>query len=133
MSDDAGVRRKYLRPVTGAQGASGARRPVKLGAGRSAARAVPAALRARHATASATPGNEWVGSNFMTLRHAALPHSHSMVLGGLEEMSYTTRLIPLTSLIILFEIRASSSWGSLAQSAVMPSTLLTARRAMTFS
>lgn len=32
-------------------------------------------------------------------------YSHSMVAGGLELMSYVTRLIPRTSLMILFEIR----------------------------
>ena len=39
----------------------------------------------------------------------ALAHSHSMVLGGLEEMSKTTRLTPLTSLMMRFEILPSSS------------------------
>ncbi len=36
-------------------------------------------------------------------------YSHSMVLGGLEEMSYTTRLTPLTSLMILEEMRPRRS------------------------
>jgi len=36
-------------------------------------------------------------------------HSHSMVLGGLEEISYTTRLTPLTSLMIRLEMRARIS------------------------
>lgn len=54
-----------------------------------------------------------------TLSH---PHySHSMVLGGFDEISYTTRLIPRTSLMILFEITASTSGGMRNQSAVMPS------------
>ena len=38
-------------------------------------------------------------------RHASRFYSHSIVLGGLEEMSYTTRLIPLTSLMMRVEIR----------------------------
>ena len=38
-----------------------------------------------------------------------LNHSHSMVAGGLLEMSYTTRLTPLTSLMILPLMRAMSS------------------------
>ena len=34
-------------------------------------------------------------------------HSHSMVAGGLPEMSYTTRLIPRTSLMMRLETLAS--------------------------
>src|SRR3990172_6618680 len=52
-------------------------------------------------------------------------YSHSMVAGCLELMSYTTRLTPRSSLIIRFEILASTSAGMRAQSAVMPSTLVT--------
>jgi hypothetical protein len=36
-------------------------------------------------------------------------YSHSMVPGGLEVMSKTTRLTPVTSLVIRFEIFASTS------------------------
>ena len=36
-------------------------------------------------------------------------HSHSMVAGGLELMSYTTRLMPRTSLMIRFDMVASVS------------------------
>jgi hypothetical protein len=36
-------------------------------------------------------------------------YSHSIVLGGLEEMSSTTRLTPFTSLMMRLEIRASKS------------------------
>ena len=36
-------------------------------------------------------------------------HSHSIVAGGLLLMSYTTRLTPLTSLMMRVEMRASSS------------------------
>lgn len=60
-------------------------------------------------------------------------YSHSMVDGGLEEMSYTTRLTPFTSLMMRPEILASRSAGRRAQSAVMASTLSTMRRAMTCS
>jgi len=60
-------------------------------------------------------------------------YSHSIVLGGLELVSYTTRFTPLTSLVIRVAIRASTVCGSLAQSAVMPSRLVTARSAMTFA
>src|SRR4029453_555617 len=38
-----------------------------------------------------------------------LLYSHSMVLGGLEEMSRTTRLTPFTSLMMRLEMRASRS------------------------
>ena len=58
--------------------------------------------------------------------HLATHHSHSMVAGGFEEMSYATRLIPGTSLITLDEILARMSYGILAQSAVMASSLVTA-------
>jgi hypothetical protein len=57
-------------------------------------------------------------------------HSHSMVEGGFEETSYTTRLMPRTSLTMRLETLASSSWGRRAQSAVMPSADSTARRAI---
>lgn len=52
-----------------------------------------------------------------------LNYSHSMVLGGLDEMSYTTRLTPLTSLIIRLDRVASISAGKGTQSAVIPSWL----------
>ena len=48
-------------------------------------------------------------------------------------MSYTTRLIPRTSLTMREEIAASRSCGSLAQSAVIPSRLSTARIATVYS
>ena len=54
-------------------------------------------------------------------------YSHSIVPGGLLVMSYTTRLIPRTSLTIRDEILRSTSYGSGAQSAVIPSSLSTAR------
>jgi hypothetical protein len=36
-------------------------------------------------------------------------YSHSMVAGGFDETSYTTRLTPRTSLEMRFEMRAMSS------------------------
>gem|GEM_PF-4619770 len=62
-----------------------------------------------------------------------LAYSHSMVLGGLEEMSRTTRFTPLTSLMMRPDMRARSSEGSRDQSAVMASRLSTMRSAMTCS
>jgi hypothetical protein len=53
------------------------------------------------------------------------PHSHSIVAGGLLVMSSTTRLICGTSLVSRVEIVASTESGSLAQSAVMASSLVT--------
>jgi len=50
--------------------------------------------------------------NEVGARGAVLPgtgYSHSMVLGGLGEMSYTTRFTPLTSLMIREEIRPRRS------------------------
>ena len=60
-------------------------------------------------------------------------HSHSIVLGGFELTSKTTRFIPLTSDVSRVEIRPKTSCGSRAQSAVIPSTLVTARIASTLS
>lgn len=42
-------------------------------------------------------------------RRAGPPHSHSIVAGGLELMSYTARFTPRTSLITRVEMRASTS------------------------
>ncbi len=58
-------------------------------------------------------------------------YSHSIVAGGLDVMSYTTRLTPGTSLTMRLAVRAKRSSGSRAQSAVMKSSVVTARRAMT--
>src|SRR5260370_5016152 len=52
-------------------------------------------------------------------------YSHSMVAGGLLVMSRTTRLISGTSLVTRVEIRASTSAGSRAQSAVRASSPVT--------
>src|SRR6476619_8284576 len=60
-------------------------------------------------------------------------HSHSMVAGGFELMSYTTRLTPGTSLTMRYEILPRTSYGSLAQSAVIPSSDVTARMATTLA
>src|ERR1700730_14179953 len=60
-------------------------------------------------------------------------HSHSMVAGGFDVMSYTTRFTPGTSLTIRVDIRCSVSYGNRAQSAVMPSSLVTARIATILS
>ena len=54
-------------------------------------------------------------------------YSHSMVAGGLLVTSRTTRLTWTTSLVTRVEIRASSSSGSRAQSAVIASSLVTGR------
>ena len=60
-------------------------------------------------------------------RSAADRHSHSMVPGGLLVTSRTTRLTSGTSLVMRFEIRASVSYGTRVQSAVMASSELTGR------
>lgn len=54
-------------------------------------------------------------------------HSHSIVAGGFDVMSYTTRLTFSTSFTMRTEILSSTSHGIRAQSAVMPSTDVTAR------
>src|SRR3954467_13322279 len=61
----------------------------------------------------------------------ALSYSHSIVAGGLELTSYTTRFTPSTSLAMRLDIRPSTSGGKANQSAVIPSRLVTALRAMT--
>ena len=57
-----------------------------------------------------------------------LAHSHSIVPGGFDVMSSTTRLIPGTSLMTRLLIVSSTSYGMRAQSAVIASSLVTARR-----
>src|ERR1700677_1795711 len=56
-------------------------------------------------------------------------HSHSIVAGGLLLISYTTLFIPFTLLMISLEISARNVYGKCAQSAVIPSTDVTARNA----
>lgn len=66
----------------------------------------------------------------MTLQISACRgHSHSIVPGGFEVTSYTTRFTPFTSFTIRLEIVFSTSCGSGTQSAVMPSSEWTARTA----
>src|SRR5450830_421086 len=60
-------------------------------------------------------------------------YSHSIVAGGLPEMSYTTRLMPRTSLMMRLETRPSNSCGRCAQCAVIKSCVCTARKATTYS
>src|ERR1700743_2840546 len=54
-------------------------------------------------------------------------YSHSIVPGGLLVMSKTQRFTPFTSLMMRLESFSSRSYGSLTQSAVMPSCDSTAR------
>jgi hypothetical protein len=61
------------------------------------------------------------------VRYKGLDYSHSIVAGGLLVTSSTTRLISGTSLVTRVEIRASTSSGSRAQSAVIASSLVTGR------
>ena len=56
-------------------------------------------------------------------------YSNSIVPGGLLVRSYITRLTPLTSLIILLITLLSTSYGISAASAVIKSTVFTARSA----
>jgi len=62
-----------------------------------------------------------------------LVYSHSIVAGGLPEMSYTTRLMPRTSLMMRFDTLPSRLCGNSAQWAVMKSCVCTARSATTYS
>lgn len=65
----------------------------------------------------------------MTLSEDQPCYSHSIVAGGLLEMSKHTRLTPLTSLMMRFEIFSSKGYGNLTQSAVIPSCDSTIRKA----
>ena len=60
-------------------------------------------------------------------RWAGPAHSHSIVAGGFEVTSRTTRFTAGTSLTIRDEISSSRSYGSRAQSAVIASSEVTAR------
>jgi len=59
-------------------------------------------------------------------------HSHSIVAGGLLEISKVTLEIPEISLIILVETWSRNSYGSFAQVAVIKSVVSTALNAMTY-
>ena len=61
----------------------------------------------------------------------SLNYSHSIVAGGLEETSYTTRETSLISFMIRVEILSTNSYGRWAKRAVIKSTVSTARSAMT--
>ncbi len=60
-----------------------------------------------------------------------IDYSHSIVAGGLPLTSYTTRLMPRTSLMMRLDTRPSSAYGSSAQCAVIKSLVTTARSATT--
>ena len=57
-------------------------------------------------------------------------YSSSTVAGGLEVISYNTRLTPRTSLTMRVETRSRTSKGMRVQSAVIKSLVTTLRRAM---
>ncbi len=59
----------------------------------------------------------------LILCHFSLPwsYSHSMLAGGFEVISYTTRLIPSTSATIRWEVFSRTSYGIRANSADKPS------------
>ena len=66
-----------------------------------------------------TKKNGMISRNPLFLNY--ISYSHSIVPGGLEETSYTTRFTPRTSLMMREEASASKSGGRRAQSAVIPS------------
>jgi hypothetical protein len=66
-------------------------------------------------------------SQGQSLEHGRRHHSHSIVDGGFDVMSSTTRFTSGTSFTIREEIVSSRSYGSRAQSAVIASSLVTAR------
>lgn len=62
------------------------------------------------------------GARQLQVKRSMGSYSHSIVPGGLEVTSYTTRLIPRTSLTNRLEMVLRTSYGRGAQSAVMPSS-----------
>jgi len=70
---------------------------------------------------------------FSFLLPASTAHSHSIVAGGLPEISYATREIPLTSLMIRRDTSSKNSNGRWANLAVIKSTVSTARSETTYS
>lgn len=58
-------------------------------------------------------------------------YSHSIVAGGLDDTSYTTRETSLISFMIRVEILSTNSYGKCAKRAVIKSTVSTARSAIT--
>lgn len=103
----------------------------------------PQAIRAiRHIRIARTPrllsscyqtGNpalkKCVFSRFCSPSHPLFRYSHSILAGGLVVTSSTTRFTCGTSLTILAEIVRTTSYGMRAQSAVMKSSVVTARMA----
>ena len=63
----------------------------------------------RFATCACTSTQRDQRAEASELRDALQRYSHSMVAGGLLEMSYTTRLHPRTSLMMRLDALASSS------------------------
>lgn len=70
-----------------------------------------------------------VFSRFCSPSHPLFRHSHSILAGGLVVTSSTTRFTCGTSFTILAEIVRTTSYGMRAQSAVMKSSVVTARMA----
>lgn len=68
-------------------------------------------------------------------KHIARSNKHkctgALTAGGLDEISYVTRLIPATSFVIREDTFLSTSGGKIYQSAVIKSVDSTARRAIT--
>jgi hypothetical protein len=62
-----------------------------------------------------------------------LVYSHSIVPGGFDVVSYTTRFIPRISFTIRFEIDLITGHGNSTTSAVMPSSEFTARIAHVYA
>src|SRR5207245_5081168 len=60
-------------------------------------------------------------------------YSHSMVPGGFDVMSNTTRFTPSTSLTIRLLMRASTRAGTRARSAAIAASLVTTRPATPFA
>ena len=74
----------------------------------------------------------WRGLQLCMQRWHHTPHSHSIVPGGFDVMSYTTRLTLLTVLHMRVDTAPRKAGSNWYQSAVMPSAEVTALSATTW-
>ena len=87
----------------------------------------PGTLAAPDAPKGGPRNSERRGWELRLAARTAARHSHSIVLGGLDEMSSATRFTWGISLMIRLDTFSSNSYGSRAQSAVIASSDVTAR------
>ena len=129
-SEDLAVRNLVESSIERADGKSIAKRAANRGRRRSSDPRTPQCQRSRTRVDRAFARQT---ASFPYIPVDGAIYSHSIVAGGLLEMSYTTRLMPRTSLMMRFETFERRLCGSSAQCAVMKSWVSTARSAITYS